>query len=102
MMQRYITKFDNESAYDSFVESSAFNYPNVSLIETGGKIHYNPVEYQWVASGTTCDGFDKYELEIKQWKYKGSTVWHNVIPEEFRLGQLIEEDSPDCGYTPTP
>jgi hypothetical protein len=102
MIQKYITKFNVESDYDSFVESSAFTYPNVSLIETGGKIHFNPVEYQWTVSGETCDGFDKYELLQKQWRYKGSNVWHNVIPEEFALGELIEADSPDCGYTPEP
>ena len=102
MIQKYITKFDNESGYESFTGSTSFTYPNVSLIETGGKIHYNPVEYQWVVSGETCDGFDKYELLQKQWRYKGSNVWHNVIPEEFALGELIEADSEDCGYTPEP
>ena len=102
MLKKYITSFDNESEYDSFVESSAFTYPNVSLVSDNEKVHFNPVEYQWTVSGYTCEGFDKYELLVKQWKFKGGTVWHTVYPEEYGLGQLIEADSEDCGYQPEP
>lgn len=98
MIKKYITSFDNESDYDSFVESSAFTYPNVSLVDEHNTVKFNPVEYAWTVSGTTCEGYDKYELEVKQWKHKGGTVWHTVYPEELRLGQLIEHDSEDCGY----
>ena len=102
MLQGYITKFNTSGDYETFIESSAFTYPNVSYVEADDSVKFNPVEYQWVASGTTCDGYDKYEKEIEQWRHKGTSEWHNVIPETSRKGQLIEADSEDCGYTPEP
>lgn len=102
MIQKYITKFDNESGYESYTGSTAFTYPNVSFVDEHNRVHFNPIEYTWTISGETCDGFDKYELQVKQWKHKGSNVWHILYPVQTRLGQLIEADSPDCGYQPEP
>lgn len=41
----------------------------------------------WEINGTTCSGFNKYYRE------------QNSCTGEFRTGDLIEENSTDCGYT---
>lgn len=38
----------------------------------------------------------KYEKEQKIVSYNGGEDWQNVMPEEFRKGDLIETDSSDC------
>lgn len=56
-------------------------------------------ETQWVESGTTCVGYDKYAREIEQIRYSSDSNWFNTGNE--RLGSLIEVDSVDCGFIPT-
>ena len=50
---------------------------------------------RWINSGTTCEGYDKYNLQVKQTSTDGIN-W--VTTEETQLGSLIELNSEDCGY----
>ena len=52
---------------------------------------------RWINSGTTCDGYDKYNLQIHQISTDGVN-W--VSDGETQLGSLIEINSADCGYAP--
>ena len=53
---------------------------------------------RWVDSGTTCSGYDKYILQIKQVSNDGGSTW--TTTSDTRLGELIAKDSTDCGYVP--
>lgn len=53
---------------------------------------------RWITSGYTCDGYDKYTLEVQQRSIDGGTTWTNTT--NTRRGSLIETDSEDCGYVP--
>lgn len=57
------------------------------------------VETQWVVSGTTCIGYDKYNLVVEEYSYDGGSTWYPSGSQS--AGTLIEADSVDCGYTPT-
>lgn len=40
---------------------------------------------------------DKYVKLIKQYSEDGGNTWYNSNPPEYKRGDLIETDSPDCG-----
>ena len=88
-------------------------YRQGSLIESNstdcGYVPRIEYEYQWViTTTTTCVGYNKYYLYKKQRRVKNSGAsWEDVVPTETSYNgngtmspQLIEENSPDCGYTP--
>lgn len=56
------------------------------------------VETQWVVSGTTCIGYDKYSLLVEERSYDGGSTWYPTGSQS--AGTLIEADSIDCGYVP--
>ena len=97
----YITYFNTYEEYAAFVQSEDFARPNVSLCEENDTLYYNgesaPAMYRWVESGTTCDGYDKYAVEIEQVSLDGGITWNNTDPLVERR-TLIEHNSPDCGY----
>lgn len=43
---------------------------------------------------------DKYVKLIKQYSEDGGNTWYDSNPPEYKRGDLIETDSPDCGATP--
>ena len=57
-------------------------------------------QYRWVVvdGQTECVGYDKYSVEKKQQSVDGGTTWTDVSPLETRAGEVIEENSADCGY----
>ena len=66
-----------------------------------------PIEpqYRWKAapqSDYMCSGTSKYYKVYYEVSYDGGTTWQHVQPEQTRRGSLIEADSTDCGYVPTP
>ena len=88
-------------------------YRQGSLIESNstdcGYVPRIEYEYQWViTTKTICVGYNKYYLYKKQRRVKNSgAAWEDVVPTETSYNgngtmtpQLIEENSPDCGYTP--
>ena len=54
---------------------------------------------EWVNSGTTCVGYDKYHEQTKVY-YANPTTWSATT--DTRVGSLIESDSADCGFVPNP
>lgn len=52
---------------------------------------------RWINSGYTCDGYNKYNVEVKQVSEDGVT-WTST--GESRRGSLVEVNSTDCGYVP--
>lgn len=57
------------------------------------------VETQYVVSGTTCIGYDKYNLIVEEYSYDGGSTWYPSGSQS--AGTLIEADSVDCGFIPT-
>jgi len=56
---------------------------------------------RWVNNGTICSGatgFDKYYYQVKQESYDNGVNWATTT--DYRLGELIEANSPDCLYYP--
>lgn len=49
---------------------------------------------RWTNSGTTCNGYDLYNLQVKEVS-NDMTNW--TATSETQLGTLIEADSMDCG-----
>ena len=56
--------------------------------------------YRWYAlpDEFICDGYNKYYKEVYQISTDEGFTWENVKPLQTRTGQLIEENSIDCGY----
>ena len=65
-------------------------------------------EYRWLLTlETTCVGYNKYNLYIKQRRVSGTSTWEEVIPTTKSyngngdvLPHLVEQNSRDCGYIP--
>lgn len=109
-------KYNRERKYISSDGNRWFQtdiYRRGSLIESNstdcGYVPRIEYEYQWViTTTTTCVGYNKYYLYKKQRRVKNSgAAWEDVVPTETSYNgngtmtpQLIEENSPDCGYTP--
>lgn len=62
------------------------------------------VEYRWItltgSSNYICVGTTKYEKQQKQQSTDGGITWTNVVPSEYKKGQIIEASSVDCGDVP--
>ena len=60
---------------------------------------YLPIEnyYLWRNIGTICDGYDKYE-RLQKYVSEDGNRWYET--QIFKKGQLLEENSADCGYVP--
>ena len=67
-----------------------------SLIESSSTDCGYVENYRWVNSGTTCVGYDKYNMMKQQIKRNG--VWTDTGLTQ--RGSLIETNSIDCGYNP--
>ena len=63
---------------------------------------YVPPQYRWLALDPSvdyiCSGTSKYVKEVKQVSWDEGVTWENVVPEESRMGELVETDCRDCGY----
>lgn len=95
-------KQKKQVSYDNGLTwSDTGDYQKGNLYETNSTdCGYIGVITRWVNSGTTCSGYDKYNLQVKQESYDGGSTWSTVTPVETRQGTLIERNSEDCGYTP--
>ena len=92
--------YDNGTTWEDVVPA---NTRTGSLIEhNSDDCGYVPeTVYRWVTISDEymCVGFDKHTMEKKQQSVDGGTTWTDVVPTETRAGELIEENSEDCGYT---
>lgn len=102
-MGKYLTEFSSNTAYNASLAS--LNYPNVSLVANQLKYAESlPTMYRWVDNGDTIcgdgeidDGCTLFVREQKQQSTDGGAHWTNVSPSEYRKGDMIEDDSPECG-----
>lgn len=56
--------------------------------------------YRWTNSGYTCDGYDKYNRQVKEVSTDDGATWSVASPLETRYGSFIESNSTYCGYVP--
>jgi len=57
--------------------------------------------YRWYTLPSTqyiCIQTTKYYKQIYQVSYNSGQTWTNVVPEQVRASEIIEENSVDCGY----
>lgn len=91
----------NEYRLGVEVDSTDYN----SLEECNRGSDCTKLEYRWVdmesANDYICDGTNKYKKQRKQQKCVTEEAWTNVYPYEYQKGDLIEQNSVDCGYSPT-
>lgn len=83
------------------IDSTDYN----SLEECNRGSDCTELEYRWVdmesADDYICDGTNKYKKQMKQQKCVTEEAWTNVYPYEYQKGELIEQNSIDCGYEPS-
>ena len=107
------TKYNKEKKQQS---TDGINWTDVSPLETrrGSTVlevnspdcGYTPEpQYRWKAAPVSdymCIGTDKYYKVYYEVSYDNGVTWQHVVPEQTKRGNLIEANSPDCGYTPEP
>ena len=103
-MGKYLTEFSSNTEYNAAL--ATLDYPNVSLVENELKYAESlPTMYRWVDDGdnTRCgddieyDGCTLYQQTKKQMSINGGQTWTDVVPAEYGYGDVIEEDSSECG-----
>lgn len=57
------------------------------------QISQNPPYTAWIEDGFACSGGTKFKKEVL---WTGTTLYDMVKTAEYRLGEEIEQDSPDC------
>ena len=77
-------------------------YQRGNVIETSSDdCGYIEPQYRWKAAPTSdylCIGDDKYYKVYYEVSYDGGVTWEHAVPEQTKRGDLIQADSPDCGY----
>lgn len=103
-MGKYLTEFSSNTAYNAAL--ATLDFPNVSLVANQLKYAESlPTMYRWVDDGgnTICgdgdleDGCTLFQRIKKQKSVDGGQTWSDVIPREYGYGDIIEEDSSECG-----
>ena len=102
VQQKYVNgQPTNEYRLGVEIDSTDYN----SLEECNSGSDCTELEYRWVdmesADDYICEGTNKYKKQRKQQKCVNEEIWTNVYPYEYQKGELIEENSVDCGYSPT-
>lgn len=65
---------------------------------------YIAPQYRWKAAPASdylCSGTSKYYKVYYEVSYDNGSTWQHVQPEQTKRGDLIEANSPDCGWKPT-
>lgn len=102
--QNKLIDYRNEFGFDSY-HGSRVGKPYILPLNSASYVMKHLFDDQnysyqtrWVESGTTCDGFDKHKLIVKQERVLSSQTWTDT--NETMVGELIEANSTDCGYIP--
>ena len=102
VQQKYVNGQPTEE-YRLGVEVDGTNYHSLEACESGSEC--TELEYRWVdmelASDYYCEGTNKYKKQKKQQKCVNEETWTDVYPYEYKKGDLIEQNSVDCGYEPS-
>ena len=102
VQQKYVNGKPTEE-YRLGVEIDSTDYNSLEECNRGSDC--TELEYRWVdmesADDYICEGTNKYKKQRKQQKCITEEAWTNVYPYEYQKGELIEQNSVDCGYSPT-
>ena len=102
VQQKYVNGQPTEE-YRLGVEVDGTNYHSLEACQSGSEC--TELEYRWVdvesADDYICDGVNKYKKQKKQQKCVNEETWTDVYPYEYQKGDLIEQNSVDCGYEPS-
>lgn len=102
VQQKYVNGQPTEE-YRLGVEVDGINYHSLEACQSGSEC--TELEYRWVdmelASDYYCEGTNKYKKQKKQQKCVNEETWTDVYPYEYQKGDLIEQNSVDCGYEPS-
>lgn len=103
------TKFEKQQRQQStdngmtWTNVSPAQYQKGALLETDSPdCGYAPEpQYRWKAAPTSdylCSGTSKYYKVYYEVSYDNGSTWQHVVPEQTKRGDLIQANSPDCGY----
>ena len=102
VQQKYVNGKPTEE-YRLGVEIDSTDYNSLEECNRGSDC--TQLEYRWVdmesANDYICDGTNKHKKQRKQQKCVTEEAWTNVYPYEYQKGDLIEQNSVDCGYEPS-
>ena len=102
VQQKYVNGQPTEE-YRLGVEVDGTNYHSLEACQSGSEC--TELEYRWVdmesADDYICDGVNKYKKQKKQQKCVNEETWTDVYPYEYQKGEIIEQNSVDCGYEPS-
>ena len=98
--QKYVS-YDNGATWQPLDEYQRGELIQFNSEDCGGGIS---ALYKWeVISGDyECVGYDKYEKTQKYVSYDNGVTYSAVTPSEYGIGGLIQRNSEDCGYMPSP
>ena len=98
--QKYVS-YDNGATWQPLDEYQRGELIQFNSEDCGGGIG---ALYKWeVISGDyECVGYDKYEKTQKYVSYDNGVTYSAVTPSEYGIGGLIQRNSEDCGYLPSP
>ena len=95
-------KFVSYDGGESWTAVSPAEYGIGSIIEQGSADCGCGTLYRWYTLPTTeyiCSAYTKYNKEVYQVSYDSGSTWQNVVPYTTRIGDVIEYNSADCGYS---
>ena len=98
--QKYVS-YDNGQTWQPLDEYQRGELIQFNSEDCGGGIG---ALYKWeVISGDyECVGYNKYEKTQKYVSYDNGITYSAVTPSEYGIGGLIQRNSEDCGYMPSP
>lgn len=103
------TKYEKQQRQQStdngmtWTNVSPAQYQKGAVLETSSPdCGYAPdPQYRWKAAPTSdylCSGSSKYYKVYYEVSYDNGSTWQHVVPEQTKRGDLIQANSPDCGY----
>lgn len=98
--QKYVS-YDNGATWQPLNEYQKGELMQFNSEDCGGGIG---TLYKWVVvdGEYECNGYDKYQKTQKYVSYDNGVTYNPVSPAVYGIGVLIENNSADCGYIPTP
>lgn len=103
-----LRKFNWITQYNSAKEGEELVKPSVSLVIDKAVVIYDDdihIQYRWIDLDPEVDyicdtsTFTKYYKQKKQQSNDGY-IWTDVVPAEYRRGDVYQTKSRDCGYMP--
>lgn len=99
-----MTKEKEQSSTDglNWVDTGNYRTGSTVLEINSSDCGYVPTpQYRWKAAPTSdylCSGTSKYYKVYYEVSTDGGQTWQHVVPEQTKRGDLIQANSPDCGY----